>query len=71
MKNIILGVVRNIITFVCGYLSSKGLADGQNTEAIVTGTIALVSAGWSVYEKFKAKKALEVAIASPAVITKK
>ncbi len=56
-KETILGIVRHLLTFGGGFLSSKELASGDEVTAAVSALVALAGFAWSVYEKSKRPKA--------------
>jgi membrane protein DedA with SNARE-associated domain len=63
-------VVRHVMTFAAGYVVSKGLASAEQVEAIVGGATAVGMAGWAIWQKQRAEKALKDAIAAPAGFAK-
>jgi hypothetical protein len=52
-KDMILGVVRHILTAVGGALASQGVMSADDTNAIVGGVVALVGLVWSMLNKKK------------------
>lgn len=59
MKDQILGTVRWFLTVGGTFLSSKGIVDGAEFEAVIGGIIAIASFIWSQVDKVKNKKKLE------------
>lgn len=62
-KEIILGLVRHILTTAGGVLATKGVIDAGSAETAVGAVIALAGVIWSVVAK---KKAPEAAVDSAA-----
>lgn len=52
-KETILGVLRHSLTFVGGFLVTKGLLDEGMLTEIVGSTIALTGVIWSIIDKNK------------------
>ena len=54
-NNPFLGVVRHILTFGGGYLTSNGVVSASELEAGIGAIITLGGIAWSIYEKRKAR----------------
>ena len=50
-KNAILGVVRHILTFLGGYLSTEGWVEGEEVQTGVGAVVTLIGLIWSVRDK--------------------
>lgn len=50
-NEILLGLVRHILTAVGGVLVAKGTVDQSTVETVVGGVAAIVGALWSVFSK--------------------
>ena len=50
-NEILLGLVRHILTAVGGVLIAKGTVDQSTVETVVGGVAAIVGALWSVFSK--------------------
>ena len=50
-KEVILGLVRHLLTFGGGLLVTKGAVDAGTVEIIVGSVVTLVGAVWSVLQK--------------------
>ena len=48
---VILGLVRHLLTLVGGYYVAQGKLDPENASTIVGAVTTLVGAGWSVKHK--------------------
>lgn len=51
MKDMILGIVRHLITAGGVALVTKGVLDAATANTAVGAVMTLLSVGWSVYEK--------------------
>lgn len=54
-NNPFLGVLRHLLTFGGGYLTSNGLVSASEVEAGVGALITLGGIAWSIYEKLKSR----------------
>jgi hypothetical protein len=52
-NNPVLGVLRHVLTFGGGYLTSNGVVSASDLEAAVGAVITLIGVAWSIYEKRK------------------
>lgn len=50
-KEIVLGIVRHILTAVGGVLITKGFVDSAGLEQAIGGLVAIVGVVWSVASK--------------------
>ena len=50
---VILGLVRHLLTLVGGYYVASGKLDPANASTIVGAVTSLVGAGWSIKHKIK------------------
>lgn len=50
-KEMVLGIVRHVLTFGGGLLVTKGLIDETIVTELVGGLITLVGGVWSVFDK--------------------
>ena len=50
---IVLGLVRHLLTLVGGYYVASGKLDPTNVDTIVGAVTSLVGAGWSIKHKIK------------------
>lgn len=50
-KEVVLGLVRHLLTFGGGLLVTKGAVDAGTVEIIVGSVVTLVGAVWSVLQK--------------------
>ena len=50
---IVLGLVRHLLTLVGGYYVASGKLDPANANTIVGAVTSLVGAGWSIKHKIK------------------
>jgi hypothetical protein len=57
MNNEIAGVLRAVLAAAGGSLVAKGYIDAGTIEVVAGALATLIAAGWSIYEKRKAKKA--------------
>lgn len=67
MKETFMAIFRQVVTALMTYLSTKGFIDGNEVEAIVTGLIAIASAAWAAYAKYKDTKAKKALVAELVV----
>lgn len=54
-NNPFLGVLRHLLTFGGGYLTSNGVVSASELEAGIGALITLGGIAWSIYEKRKAR----------------
>lgn len=59
-------ILRTVGGIVGGYLIGKGYITAEQAPEIGGGVLALIVAGWGLYQKLSAHKALTAAIAAPA-----
>jgi hypothetical protein len=52
-NEILLGLVRHILTAIGGVLVAKGSVDQSTVETVIGGIVAIVGAAWSVFSKKK------------------
>lgn len=52
-NEILLGLVRHILTAIGGVLVAKGSVDQSTVETVIGGIVAIVGAVWSVFSKKK------------------
>ena len=57
IKETVLGLIRHALTAGGGFLASASLATGDEIELAAGAVVTLAGFVWSVYEKYKAKKA--------------
>lgn len=50
-KDMILGIVRHILTFGGGLLITKGIIDAGMLEQVIGAVITLAGAAWSIWAK--------------------
>jgi hypothetical protein len=50
-KEMILGVVRHVLTFAGGFLITKGIIDEALSQEIIGGVVSLVGLVWSIWTK--------------------
>jgi hypothetical protein len=50
-KEMILGVVRHVLTFAGGFLITKGIIDESLSQEIIGGVVSLVGLVWSIWTK--------------------
>jgi hypothetical protein len=50
-KEMILGLIRHILTFGGGWLTTKGALSAQNTELLIGAAITLIGVAWSFWDK--------------------
>ena len=50
-KELILGVVRHVLTFAGGFLITKGIIDEALSQEIIGGVVSLVGLVWSIWTK--------------------
>lgn len=62
----ILGVVRNLALMAGSALVADGLTSSGGAESLVGFAVALVSMGFSAYDKYVVKQKIFAAIAAPA-----
>jgi uncharacterized membrane protein len=55
-KDIILGIVRHVLTIGAGVLVTKGLTDSAGAETIVGSLVGIVGVVWSIFSKKKASE---------------
>lgn len=53
-KDMILGLVRHILTFAGGYIAAKGIADQALVNEAIGATMTLIGIAWSMANKKKA-----------------
>jgi hypothetical protein len=54
-NNPFLGVLRHVLTFGGGYLTSSGVVSASDLEAAIGAIVTLIGVAWSIYEKQKGK----------------
>lgn len=52
-REMVLGLVRHLLTFGGGLLVTKGVVDAGTVEAVVGAAITIGGAVWSVFDKRK------------------
>ena len=62
--------LRHGLTFLAGFLVSKGYVSADLAPQIIAAGLAIFSVGWSVVHKANGRKALKDAIAAPAGMAK-
>lgn len=50
-QEMVLGVIRHILTIVGGVVVTKGYADTATVTTIVGGVLAAIGVGWSIWTK--------------------
>jgi hypothetical protein len=50
---VILGLLRHVLTLVGGYYVASGKADPSSVDTIIGGICGIVGAGWSIQSKRK------------------
>lgn len=50
-KDMLLGVVRHVLSGIGATLVTKGVLDSSSAEAIVGGAIAVIGVFWSMWDK--------------------
>lgn len=56
-KDIVLGIIRHVLTIGAGVLVTKGLTDSGGAETIVGSLVGIVGVVWSIFSKKKDAKA--------------
>ena len=56
IMELVLGVTRALLAAVGGYFVNKGFADQGTVDAVIGALIVILTSGWSVWSKIKAKK---------------
>jgi len=50
-KEVILGLIRHVLTFAGGYIAAKGIADQSLVNEGVGAIMTLIGIAWSAYNK--------------------
>lgn len=50
-KDMVLGVVRHILTFGGGIVAAKGWADAATMSEVVGALMTIIGVGWSIWAK--------------------
>lgn len=66
MLETIMGILRHALTFGGGILVTKGIATASEVELWTGAIVTIIGGAWSIWQKIRAKKALDAAIAAPA-----
>jgi len=56
-KDIILGLIRHLLTFAGGAIAAKGLASNDEITDLIGGIVTVVGVLWSIVHKYQAAKA--------------
>lgn len=62
----IASVLRHGLTFLGGFLLSKGYITAEIVPQFIAGGLALSALGWSIVQQVNSHKALKDAVAAPA-----
>jgi hypothetical protein len=52
-KEMVLGLVRHLLTFGGGYVAAKGIVDQGSVNEAIGAVITLIGLGWSIADKKK------------------
>lgn len=64
-QDVVLAIVRHLLTLGGGLLISKGIITATQEETIIGGLVALVGVIWSLVQKKNANAKLKAALAAP------
>ncbi len=65
-----MGILRHLLTFVAGWMVTKGITDAATANIIIGGIIAAVGVFWSWHSKHLAQTKLETTAATAAITGK-
>jgi len=64
MQEIVMGILRHVLTTGAGALLSKGLVDQSESEILVSSLLGLIGVGLSIWHKIQIKQQAEAAVPS-------
>ena len=50
-KDIVLGVIRHVLTIVSGLLVAKGITDSGGAETLAGSVVGIIGVVWSIWDK--------------------
>jgi type VI protein secretion system component VasK len=73
IQQVLGALVRALIVWGAGYLAAHGVtvSDSQTTQFVAWATPLLGALVWSIWQKYRGRQKLVVALSTPAVMTEK